>query len=64
MVHFSEMAKFLAIACLINYAAGATKHQLTHEEVTETVQKSSSTFSKLLEIIILKSEKNYECKNS
>ena len=54
MVHFSEMAKFLAIACLTNSAAGATKHQLTHEEVTETVQKSSSTFSKLLEIIISK----------
>ena len=64
MVHFSEMAKFLAIACLTNYAAGASKNPLTHEEVTETVQKSSSTFSKLLEIIILKSEKNYECKNS
>jgi len=54
MVHFSEMAKFLAIACLTNYAAGATKHLLTHEEITETVQKSSSTFSKLLEIIISK----------
>jgi hypothetical protein len=33
---------------------GATKHLLTHEEITETVQKSSSTFSKLLEIIISK----------
>ena len=54
MVHFSEMAKFLAIACLTNYATGATKHPLTHEEVIETVQKSSSTFSKLLEIIISK----------
>ena len=54
MVHFSEMAKFLAIACLTNSAAGAIKHPLTHEEVIETVQKSSSTFSKLLEIIISK----------
>ena len=54
MVHYSEMAEFLAIACLTNYAAGASKNPLTHEEVTETVQKSSSTFSKLLEIIISK----------
>tara|TARA_B100000749_G_C18183219_1_gene364731 strand:+ start:428 stop:607 length:180 start_codon:yes stop_codon:yes gene_type:complete len=52
MVHYSEMAEFLAIACLPNDAAGANKHTLTHQEVTETAQKSSATFSKLLERII------------
>ena len=39
MVHYSEMAEFLAIACLPNDAAGANKHTLTHQEVTETAQK-------------------------
>jgi len=52
MAHYSEMAEFLAIACFPNDAAGADKHTLTHQEVTETAQKSSATFSKLLERII------------
>ena len=52
MVHYSEMAEFLAISCLPNDAYGANKHTLTHQKVTETAQKSSATFSKLLERII------------
>ena len=54
MVHYSEMAEFLAIACLPNDAAGANKHTLTHQEVSETAKKSSETFSKLRKKIISK----------
>jgi len=45
-------AKVIGISCITNMAAGILKQPLNHEEVTETANKASAAFTKLvLEIV-------------
>ena len=44
--------KVLGVSCITNPAAGVSEHALTHEEVTETAQKSRARFTHLIRELI------------
>lgn len=51
--------KVCVLSCVANYAAGMTGNPLSHEEVLESMQKTSGSLVKILRDLVVKAGKDY-----